>query len=90
MATASTPRGSCTASSTRVAWPSRRAPWARELRALAPLTIAAHKVMLGVAEHVEEPPPVAVEARAVAWASADLQEGLAAFRERRTPDFRWR
>jgi enoyl-CoA hydratase len=64
--------------------------WARELRALAPLTIAAHKVMLGVAEHVEEPPPVAVEARAAAWASADLQEGLAAFRERRTPDFRWR
>ena len=44
--------------------------------------------MLGVAEHVEEPPPVAVEARAVAWASADLQEGLAAFRERRTPEFR--
>jgi len=64
--------------------------WARELRALAPLTIAAHKVMLGVAEHVEEPPPVAVEARAAAWASADFQEGLAAFRERRTPDFRWR
>ncbi len=64
--------------------------WARELRALAPLTIAAHKVMLGVAEHVEQPPPVAVEARAAAWASDDLQEGLAAFRERRAPDFRWR
>jgi enoyl-CoA hydratase len=63
--------------------------WARELRSLAPLTIAAHKVMLGVAEHVEEPPPVAVEARAAAWTSADLQEGLAAFRERRAPDFRW-
>jgi enoyl-CoA hydratase len=64
--------------------------WARELRALAPLTIAAHKVMLGVAEHIEQPPPVAVEARAAAWASDDFQEGLAAFRERRAPDFRWR
>jgi enoyl-CoA hydratase len=64
--------------------------WARELRALAPLTIAAHKVMLGVAEHIEQPPPVAVEARAAAWASDDFQEGLAAFRERRAPEFRWR
>ena len=68
-----------------VAEPARA--WARELRALAPLTIAAHKVMLGVAEHVEEPPPEAVEARAAAWASADLQEGLAAFRERRPAAF---
>jgi 1,4-dihydroxy-2-naphthoyl-CoA synthase len=46
--------------------------------------------MLGVAEHIEQPPPVAVEARAAAWASDDFQEGLAAFRERRAPDFRWR
>ena len=62
--------------------------WARELAKLAPLTIRAHKVMLGVAPHVEAAPPHAVEARAAAWASADFQEGLAAFRERRPAGFR--
>ena len=60
--------------------------WAHEIAALAPLTIAAHKLGLelagGRAEH-----PDYDEARRRAWNSADLQEGIAAFRDRRAP--RW-
>lgn len=62
--------------------------WARSVSALAPLTIQAHKVMLGVAEHVHEPSAEAVAARARAWESDDFQEGLAAFRDRRPASFR--
>lgn len=61
--------------------------WAASLCELAPLTLAAHKQML----NATEPPLVADEgaeaARLRAWASEDLQEGLAAFRERRPPNF---
>ncbi len=54
--------------------------WADEIAALAPLTVRAHKAAL-------EPEPDAAAAIARAWASEDLQEGLAAFRERRRPVF---
>jgi enoyl-CoA hydratase len=66
--------------------------WADAVAALAPLTIEGHKV---AANRAEVLPPGGVphggpygEAFARAWASADLQEGLASFRERRPPAFR--
>ncbi|HKE74979.1 MAG TPA: enoyl-CoA hydratase-related protein [Acidimicrobiales bacterium] len=55
--------------------------WADEIAALAPLTLRAHKAAL-------ESPAQARDAIARAWASDDLREGLAAFRERRRPRFR--
>jgi enoyl-CoA hydratase len=61
--------------------------WAEEIADLAPLTIAGHKVMLN---RLEEAPPAGPEITAAfsaAWQSSDLQEGLAAFREHRNPDF---
>jgi enoyl-CoA hydratase len=54
--------------------------WVDDIAALAPLTLRAHKAAL-------EQPADAPAASARAWASADLQEGLAAFRERRQPRF---
>jgi enoyl-CoA hydratase len=66
--------------------------WADEIAALAPRTIAAHKVALnrlerGVDPGDDEQVQAAYDA---AWSSEDLQEGLAAFRERRRPQFRGR
>jgi enoyl-CoA hydratase len=62
--------------------------WADGIAQLAPLTLQAHKVMLNRLEpHMFDSDEV-VDARRRAWQSADLQEGLAAFRERRAPDFR--
>ncbi|MFP3899474.1 MAG: enoyl-CoA hydratase [Acidimicrobiia bacterium] len=64
--------------------------WADEIAALAPLTVQAHKVAL---EAAATGPPPGVEvgaARDRAWASDDLREGLAAFRERRRPVFHGR
>lgn len=55
--------------------------WADDIAALAPLTIRAHKAAL-------EATADAAAAFARAWASTDLQEGLAAFRDRRRPVFR--
>ena len=54
--------------------------WADDVAALAPLTLQAHKAAL-------EAQPGAAAAVDRAWASADLQEGLTAFRERRRPVF---
>lgn len=67
--------------------------WAEQIAALAPLTIAGHKVGLNEAETL--PPGGGRTARyqtafARAWGSADLQEGLAAFRERRPASFEGR
>jgi enoyl-CoA hydratase len=61
--------------------------WAERISTLAPLTIAAHKLGLErIADHADDPDYA--EARLRAWRSADLEEGLAAFRERRPPVFR--
>lgn len=57
--------------------------WATEIAALAPLSIAGHKLALNGAPREEFQ-----AAFARAWASDDLAEGMAAFRERRPPEFR--
>jgi enoyl-CoA hydratase len=61
--------------------------WGLQIAGLAPLTIAAHKLGLErLADHADDPDYAAARERA--WRSADLAEGLAAFRERRPADFR--
>jgi enoyl-CoA hydratase len=61
--------------------------WGLHIAGLAPLTIAAHKLGLErLADHADDPDYA--KARERAWQSADLAEGLAAFRERRRADFR--
>ena len=61
--------------------------WARQLAALAPLTIAGHKLAL----ERSGPEPVSDEAveaaRRLAWASADAVEGRQAFLDKRAPRF---
>jgi enoyl-CoA hydratase len=64
--------------------------WAAEVAALAPLTIRAHKAALEALEPPAEPEAAVTASIARAWSSADLQEGLAAFRERRRPVFHGR
>jgi len=61
--------------------------WADRIAELAPLTISGHKVMLNRLEPVLDHDPEVAAVWARAWDSADLQEGLAAFRERRPPQF---
>lgn len=61
--------------------------WASVVADLAPLTVAAHKLALERSPTRADDPDVAA-ARHRAWASGDLQEGLAAFRDRRPPRFR--
>jgi enoyl-CoA hydratase len=66
--------------------------WADEIAALAPLTIAAHKVALNQLEMpVSRGEDASVHAAwDAAWGSEDLQEGIAAFRDRRRPVFKGR
>jgi enoyl-CoA hydratase len=64
--------------------------WAEEVAALAPLTIQAHKAALEALDPVAAPGPEVEASIARAWASDDLREGLAAFRERRRPAFQGR
>ncbi len=62
--------------------------WADDIAALAPLTIAGHKLMLNALEPVPEAHDAVDAAFARAWESSDLAEGKDAFRTRRTPTFR--
>lgn len=62
--------------------------WADDVAALAPLTIAGHKLMLNRLERDLEGDHDILAAYRAAWSSRDLQEGQAAFRERRAPVFR--
>jgi enoyl-CoA hydratase len=65
--------------------------WADEITALAPLAIAAHKAALASLEGpVGAGADDVARAAARAWSSEDLQEGMAAFRERRLPHFHGR
>jgi len=64
--------------------------WAEGIAAKAPLTIAGHKLMLNRLEADPPPDPDVDEAFATAWRSRDLQEGLAAFRQRRQAVFEGR
>jgi enoyl-CoA hydratase/carnithine racemase len=64
--------------------------WAGEIATLAPLTIAGHKLMLNRLERALGDDAEVDAAFRRAWRSADLAEGMAAFRERRTPTFHGR
>jgi enoyl-CoA hydratase len=61
--------------------------WADELALLAPLTIAGHKIALEHRSLEPEPVEVVEAARARAWASADADEGRAAFLDKRPARF---
>lgn len=67
----------------RLGPPAEARAWACGMAALAPLTVQAHKLALARPED----DPEAEAARRRAWASTDLQEGKAAFAERRPPRF---
>jgi len=62
--------------------------WAEQIAALAPLTIQGHKLALNALEADLGNDPAVSAAFSRAWASSDLQEGLRAFHERRSPAFR--
>jgi enoyl-CoA hydratase len=61
--------------------------WAREIAALAPLTIAGHKLALERSGPPPEPDEAVEAARRAAWASADAEEGRRAFLEKRPARF---
>lgn len=67
--------------------------WADDIAALAPLTVAGHKLALRHLDADTDPEADAAGLQAAytaAWESDDLQEGIAAFRESRRPRFHGR
>lgn len=64
--------------------------WAASMASLAPLTIAGHKLGCNEAEVLAATSDAYRAAWTEAWSSADLAEGLAAFAERRAPQFEGR
>jgi enoyl-CoA hydratase len=64
--------------------------WAADIAALAPLTVAGHKLALNRLETDLAGHPEVSDAHRRAWASADVAEGMAAFQERRPPRFEGR
>jgi enoyl-CoA hydratase len=67
--------------------------WADAIAALAPLTVAGHKLALNLLEDDADPDgpdPAYQAAFERAWGSDDLQEGIAAFREGRRAHFKGR
>ena len=64
--------------------------WADDIAALAPLSVAGHKLALErLLPPLPDDPEVALAFR-TAWKSADLKEGRAAFAERRPANFEGR
>jgi len=61
--------------------------WADEIAAMAPLTIAAHKLALESAPAGDLEPGGYEAARRGAWASSDAEEGRTAFLDKRRPQF---
>jgi enoyl-CoA hydratase len=62
--------------------------WANEIAMLAPLSVAGHKVALSASSPTPSVDELVRWSRDRAWASKDVEEGRAAFLEKRAPKFR--
>ena len=62
--------------------------WAHEIAALAPLSIAGHKAALNASSREPDINELVQRARDCAWASKDVDEGRAAFLEKRAANFK--